>query len=371
MAILAGAALVGGLGKSVGGLLGSAERAKGLRGYGRDTLLTARSNINQRKLNSQQTGFEILEKGQNTASRIQTQGMKAEASAKASAAGSGAVVDGGTPKAVLDNIAQESLHAQAETILSAKKTMKHLERETTKQNQAEWKGASAEAEKANKEAKDTLNAGRLKFVTDIAETAINTYTAGGSEWFKGKETAQALTKGQQASSVGMGSNPRTNMYTSKTTNKRLSRLKNLPTGQNAYSKSLSGARANKIKGLGSGQNVYSKNVSGWEKNRANFNWASNPGSKRVQGTTTNRGILRQGSARNFKSSPRDNIYKGGEKFQRHMNIRGAVDNAYKGKGFQSNFQKYGKWGFGKGKGRWHQVNKIAKKWKSGKLKRRK
>ena len=167
--IAVGTAVVGGA-KAASGLLGAASRSKAQRQYARDTLLTARSNINQRKLNSQQTGFEILEKGQNTASRIQTQGMKAEASAKASAAGSGAVVDGGTPKAVLDNIAQESLHAQAETILSAKKTMKHLERETTKQNEAEWKGESAEAEKANKEAKDTLNAGRMKFVTDLIET---------------------------------------------------------------------------------------------------------------------------------------------------------------------------------------------------------
>ena len=52
-------------------------------------------------------------------------------------------------------------------------------------------------------------------------------------------------------------------------------------------------------------------------------------------------------------------------------LQAEVDNRYRGKGFQSNLEKYGKWGFGPGKGRMYQVNQIAKKWKSGKLKRRK
>ena len=226
--IAVGTAVVVGA-KAASGLLGAASRSKAQRQYARDTLLTARSNINQRKLNSQQTGFEILEKGQNTASRIQTQGMKAEASAKASAAGSGAVVAGGTPKAVLDNIAPESLHAQAETILSAKKTMKHLERETTKQNEAEWKGASAEAERANKEAKDTLNAGRMQFVTDLIETGIDTYTAGASIWGKGAQAVKVAGDDRSATGGKGNKSLAKSPYDQRGGNKwsmRLARLKN-------------------------------------------------------------------------------------------------------------------------------------------------
>ena len=175
---LATIAAVAGTAKVLSGLAGARNSAQGMLDAGRDSLLTARYNVNQRKKEAQYNQFQTLEQGQKIASQIQTGAMQAEGSAKASAGASGAVVDGGTPQAVLSNIAQEGLHAQMGAILNTKNQMKAIRRDTENQNKTEWNQATAYAKGLSRDAKRTIDNSRMQAVADIAETAVSVYSAG-------------------------------------------------------------------------------------------------------------------------------------------------------------------------------------------------
>tara|TARA_R100000458_G_scaffold56739_1_gene61987 strand:- start:5666 stop:6613 length:948 start_codon:yes stop_codon:yes gene_type:complete len=164
--------------KTLSNLAGARNQAQGMLDAGRDSLLTARYNINQRKKEAQYNQFQSLEQGHRVASQIQTGAMQAEGSAKASAGASGAVVDGGTPQAVLTNIAQEGLNAQRDAILNTKNQMKAIRRDTENQNKTEWNQANAYAEGLKRDAKRTIDNSRLQAVADIAQTAASVYSAG-------------------------------------------------------------------------------------------------------------------------------------------------------------------------------------------------
>tara|TARA_R110002012_G_scaffold75971_1_gene191861 strand:- start:32819 stop:33616 length:798 start_codon:yes stop_codon:yes gene_type:complete len=172
-----GLAVLGGA-KVLSGLAGARNSAQGMLDAGRDSLLTARYNINKRKIEDQYNQFQTLEQGHQIASQIQTGAIEAEGSAKASAASSGAVVDGGTPQAVLSNIAQQGLHAQMGAILNTKNQMKAMQRDTENQNKTEWNQANAYASGLKRDAKKTIDNSRLQAVADIAETAASVYSAG-------------------------------------------------------------------------------------------------------------------------------------------------------------------------------------------------
>jgi len=177
MAFATIAAVAGGA-KVLSGLAGARNQAQGMLDAGRDSLLTARYNVNQRKKEAQYNQFQVLEQGHKVASQIQTGAMQAEGSAKASAGASGAVVDGGTPQAVLSNIAQEGLHAQMGAILNTKNQMKAIRRDTENQNKTEWNQANAYAEGLKRDAKTTIDNSRMQAVADIAQTAASVYSAG-------------------------------------------------------------------------------------------------------------------------------------------------------------------------------------------------
>ena len=164
--------------KTLSNLAGATGDAQGMLDSGRDSLLTARYNINQRKINTQYNQFQSLEQGHKVASQIQTGAMQAEEKAKAQAGSSGAVVDGGTPQAVLTNIAQEGLNAQRDAILNTKNQMKAIKRDADYQNETEWNQANVYAKNMRKEAKRTIDNSRLQAVADIAQTAASVYTAG-------------------------------------------------------------------------------------------------------------------------------------------------------------------------------------------------
>ena len=164
--------------KTLSNLAGATGDAQGMLDSGRDSLLTARYNINQRKINAQYNQFQSLEQGHKVASQIQTGAMQAEEKAKAQAGSSGAVVDGGTPQAVLTNIAQEGLNAQRDAILNTKNQMKAIKRDTDYQNETEWNQANVYAKNMRDEAKRTIDNSRLQAVADIAQTAASVYTAG-------------------------------------------------------------------------------------------------------------------------------------------------------------------------------------------------
>ena len=205
MAIFTTALAVAGGAKVLTGLAGARNRAQGMLDSGRDTLLTARSNINQRKLEAQQSQFQILETGHQAASIVQREATKAEGSARATAGSSGVVLDGGTPQQVLSNIAQEGLVAQKDVILNARNQMKAVRRDTDNMNKSEWHEAQDYKKRMSEEAKQTIDNSRMQAVADIAETALSVYsagTAGGTKAFswglQGAKTAQAIGSSRSA-----------------------------------------------------------------------------------------------------------------------------------------------------------------------------
>ena len=208
MAIFTTALAVAGGAKVLTGLAGATNRAQGMLDSGRDTLLTARSNINQRKLEAQQSQFQILETGHQAASIVQREATKAEGSARATGGSSGAVLDGGTPQQVLSNIAQEGLVAQKDVILNARNQMKSVRRDTDNMNKSEWHEAQDYKKRMSEDAKQTIDNSRMQAVADIAETALSVYsagTAGGTKAFSwGLEGAKGVKAASDARSATGG-----------------------------------------------------------------------------------------------------------------------------------------------------------------------
>jgi len=157
--------------------LGSQSKSRDMQEAARDSLLTGRYNVNQRKLESRQTQFAILEQGQQAASQIQTAANQAVGSATVAAGGSGALVEGGTPRAVLTNIAQEGLHAQMGAILNTKNAIKANVRQTEAINKTEWNQANAYAKGLNRDAKRTMDNARLNFAADSALAIAGGYAS--------------------------------------------------------------------------------------------------------------------------------------------------------------------------------------------------
>ena len=192
-------ALAAGGAKVLTGLAGARNQAQSMLDMGRDTMLTARHNINRRKIEGRYNQFQILEQGHKAAGMVARQSLEAEGSAMAGAGASGAIAGEGTPRAVLTKIAQDGLAAQRDVILNAKNQIKAVGREVTNANKAEWKGAVDFMGRARKDAKQTIDNSRMQAVADIAETAASVYsagTAGGTKAFswglEGAKTAQSL-----------------------------------------------------------------------------------------------------------------------------------------------------------------------------------
>ena len=256
MAFATIAAVAGG-GKILAGLAGARNSAQGMLDAGRDSLLTARYNINQRKLEDQQTQFALLEQGHQTASTIQRSTDQAVGSATAAAGGSGAVVDGGTPRAVLTNIAQEGLHAQMVAILNTKNAIKAQARQTEANNKTEWNQANSYAKGLKRDAKTTIDNARLKAVADGIETAVGVYSAGTAG---GTKAFSWGIQGAKVASDFKGMSDAQRSHKSVNVNRMAS-------GKNAYNKSLSGGQANNIRNVSSsGPNVFRKSAKNYNIN---------------------------------------------------------------------------------------------------------
>tara|TARA_R110002110_G_scaffold99480_1_gene254303 strand:- start:876 stop:1829 length:954 start_codon:yes stop_codon:yes gene_type:complete len=256
MAFATIAAVAGG-GKILAGLAGARNSAQGMLDAGRDSLLTARYNINQRKLEDQQTQFALLEQGHQTASTIQRSTDQAVGSATAAAGGSGAVVDGGTPRAVLTNIAQEGLHAQMGAILNTKNAIKAQARQTEANNKTEWNQANSYAKGLKRDAKTTIDNARLKAVADGIETAVGVYSAGTAG---GTKAFSWGIQGAKVASDFKGMSDAQRSHKSVNVNRMAS-------GKNAYNKSLSGGQANNIRNVSSsGPNVFRKSAKNYNIN---------------------------------------------------------------------------------------------------------
>ena len=157
--------------------LGSQGQSKAMKEAARDSMLTARYNINQRKLEDRQTQFALLEQGHQAASNIQRSADQAVGSATVAAGGSGAIVESGTPRAVLTNIAQEGLHAQMGAILNTKNAIKAQARQTEANNKTEWNQANAYAKGMQRDAKRTMDNARMNLATDVASAVAGSYVS--------------------------------------------------------------------------------------------------------------------------------------------------------------------------------------------------
>ena len=173
--------------------LGSQGQSKAMKEAARDSMLTARYNINQRKLEDRQTQFAILEHGHQAASNIQRSADQAVGSATVAAGGSGAIVESGTPRAVLTNIAQEGLHAQMGAILNTKNAIKAQARQTEANNKTEWNQANAYAKGMQRDAKRTMDNARMNFAADVASEVAGGYASS----LKNPKTLDTVVKGTE------------------------------------------------------------------------------------------------------------------------------------------------------------------------------
>ena len=192
-------ALAAGGAKVLTGLAGARNQAQGMLDYGTSTLLTARSNINQRKLEAQQAQFSTLESGYKASRDVERAGQEAGGKMLAEAATSGAIVGEGTPQTGLRVVAQQTLLASKDIILNTKNQMKAIKRETDNMNKAEWNDAIKVRDQARKDSKQIIDNSRMQAVADIVETAASVYsagTAGGTKAFswglEGAKTAQTV-----------------------------------------------------------------------------------------------------------------------------------------------------------------------------------
>jgi len=254
MAVFTTALAIAAAAKGASSFLGSQSTSRDMQEAGRNSLLTARYNINQRKLESRQTQFGILEQGHQAASNIQRSANQAVGTATAAAGGSGAIVESGTPRAVLTNIAQEGLHAQMGAILNTKNAMKANRRQTEAHNKTEWKQANAYAKGMERDAKRTMDNARMNLAADTIKAVATYYTptVGGTtdKVIKGAGAVKGMTDAQRSH---------------KSVN-----LSRMQSGRNVYNKSLSGGQASNIR------NISSSGRGAYEGKRVNSQWMSHP-----------------------------------------------------------------------------------------------
>jgi len=162
----------------VTGLAGATSEAQAMLDYGTSTLLTARSNVNQRKLEAQQAQFSTLESGYKASRDVESAGQAAGGKMLAEAATSGAIVGEGTPQTGLRVVAQQTLLASKDIILNTKNQMKSIKRETDNMNKTEWKDAIKVRDQARKDAKQIIGNSRIQAGIKIAKMAVDVATAG-------------------------------------------------------------------------------------------------------------------------------------------------------------------------------------------------
>ena len=198
------------------GTIGAVGKRKSARAMARErrraaheSLLTAKYNIRERNKESRQTQFQVLETGGNLTQQIAIEGKRAEGAATVAGGSSGAVIDSGSPRAVLTNIAQEALTAQTDAILDTKNRIKAISRDTENQNKSEWRNAKLNQRQQNRIAGNERDAADREFTADMMNTGIKTYDAyktaeerkEGEKKQKEKEKKQLVLKTNDARSA--------------------------------------------------------------------------------------------------------------------------------------------------------------------------
>ena len=154
------------------------EQARERRRAANESLVTAAWNIRERNKWARHTSFEVLDAG--TAKYVETAiaGKTAEASAKATAASSGALVGSGTPRAVLSAIVRDAVDAQTQVLLDTNRNLKALEYDTENQNKSEWRNTNLFVTQQNRAADNEEKAANRQFVADMIATTSSAYSTG-------------------------------------------------------------------------------------------------------------------------------------------------------------------------------------------------
>ena len=292
--------------------------------YAAALIENAKKDIREYRGNQYHKQHQLKNAGGDAIQDSRTEAVVDREGTKAAQSASGATVDSGTTVDVRMNkmnqarLNEEYIKTQVAVSNEENQYFTEIESKKIMANaMAEAKNAREQGEIAERQGEDARNMAFL-------EGAIGVGTAGvKADWWKAGETAltaKSVMAGGPPQGHGGNPDPRARGGSRYSLSRNQSAFDaNLPIGRNVYSKSLSGGTKSKIMSAGDYKSPLRSKYSGYTMNR----------------------------------------------------LQAEVDNRYRGKGFQSNLEKYGKWGFGPGKGRMYQVNQIAKKWKSGKLKRRK
>jgi len=152
---VAGATLVSGMMGADSARRSARASAKERRRAARESLLTAKFNINERNKESRQAQYETLDTGGNLMQKIAVAGKQAEGTATVSAGTSGAVVGSGSSRAAIESIVKQSLVAQTEVLLDTKHRIKAIQRDTENINKSEWRNAKLNQAQQNRVASTT------------------------------------------------------------------------------------------------------------------------------------------------------------------------------------------------------------------------
>jgi len=166
------------------GALSEHEKRKGKYGEAdernraaRESLLTAKYNISQRKLESRQTQFQVLDTGGNLSKEIAVAGLRAEGSAEVAGGTSGAIVESGSPRAVLASIVNEAIDAQTNVIVDTRNRIRAIARDTTNKNTSEWRNAKLNEKQQNRMADRERKSADREWLAGMIKTGVETYGA--------------------------------------------------------------------------------------------------------------------------------------------------------------------------------------------------
>ena len=196
---------------------GANSMADERRRAARESLLTAKYNIRERNKESRQTQFQVLETGGNLTQQIAIEGKRAEGAATVAGGSGGAVIDSGSPRAVLTNIAQEALAAQTDAILDTKNRIKAISRDTENQNKSEWRNAKLNKEQQYRIASKEKQAAQNEFASDMIKTGFESYAGGStmagtgniSKWGKAAKTTKQIGTGAHVAQSAVRIRPNT------------------------------------------------------------------------------------------------------------------------------------------------------------------
>ena len=166
------------------GALSEHEKRKGRYGIAdernraaRESLLTAKFNISQNKIESRQTQYQVLDTGGNLAKDIALAGLEAEGSAEVAAGTSGALVESGSPRAVLASIVNEAIDAQTNVIVDTRNRIRAIARDTENKNTSIWRNAKLNEKQQKRIAKQEKKSADREYLAGMIKTGVETYGA--------------------------------------------------------------------------------------------------------------------------------------------------------------------------------------------------